>query len=139
MVGLGTGARSYTNALHYATPFAVKSPRVRAIVEGFIAARDEDFGVARHGIWLDAEDQRRRFAILCLLADGLDLGDYRARFATEALTDLPQLEEIIQAGWATAVDDRLVLNDQGIERSDAVGPFLRSPRVKALMEAWEPT
>jgi hypothetical protein len=31
----------------------------------------------------------------------------------------------------------LRLTEKGLERSDAIGPFLHSARVDALMEAWE--
>ena len=138
MVGLGTGARSYTSALHYSTPYALAGGRVRGIVESFAASTDAQLATARYGIWLDGEDQRRRFVILSLLADGLDLVEYRRRFSSDARADLQQLGELVEASLAGLQGDRLVLSAEGIERSDAIGPWLRSRKVADLMAAWEP-
>lgn len=137
MIGLGTGARSYTSALHYASVYAMGHDRVRSIIEEFVGSDDAAFGFARNGIWLDDEDQRRRFVILSLLADGVDLDAYRERFGAEALEDLPQLGELLEAGWVHRDTAALRLTEAGLERSDVIGPWLRSERVKRLMADYE--
>lgn len=137
MIGLGTGARSYTEGLHYATPYAVGQDGVRQIIERYVATPDAEFGSARHGLWLDPDDQHRRYAILSLLADGLDLDEYARRFGSEVLEDLPQLGELLEAGWGVREGRRLRLTPQGVERSDAIGPWLCSERVKERMAGYE--
>jgi len=140
MVGLGCGARSYTRALHYATEYAVGRHGVRAILADYIGRAGEAFDAADYGIRLDGEEQRRRYIIQSLLqADGLDLDAYAARFGSRALADIPDLSILIERGLAqlTRVSDaRLVLTPAGLERSDAVGPWLYSAATRARMEEY---
>lgn len=140
MVGLGAGARSYTRALHWSTGWAVSQGEVKAIIDEFVARDDAAHGVASYGFRLDEDEQRRRWALQTLLqADGLDLAGWRARFGGEPLAQLPQLRELLDLGWAAEPpgDGRLVLTEAGLERSDAIGPWLTSPRVRALMGGFE--
>lgn len=136
MVGLGCGARSYTSDVHYASEYAVGARGVREILEAWVASADNAFGVANYGVHLDGEDQRRRFAALALLADGIDLDAYRRRFGADPLTDLPELGELEPLGLATRGADRLALTPAGLERSDAIGPWLCSDRVRDLMQSY---
>jgi oxygen-independent coproporphyrinogen-3 oxidase len=136
MIGLGPGARSYTDRVHYSTEYAVGASGVREIIEAFNAS--DRFDLARWGFVLDDEDRRRRFVILSLLADGLDLDAYLARFASEALDDLRSLDELIERGLAEKRGRMLSLTDRGVERSDAIGPWLHSEKVTALMGSHQP-
>jgi oxygen-independent coproporphyrinogen-3 oxidase len=138
MVGLGCGARSYTHALHYSSEYAVGSQGVRAILADYVARPDADFAVAAYGHRLAPDDQRRRYVIQSLgPAEGLSFAEYRARFGGDALADLPQLAELPALGLAAQTADRLALTPAGMERADAIGPWLYSDRVQALMEAYE--
>lgn len=137
MIGLGCGARSYSTALHYSQEWAVASRAVRGIIDDYSLRTEADFSHARHGIRLDAVEQRRRFAVLSLLAEGVDFAGYRARFGTDALVDLPELNELAAHGLATTDGARLVLTAEGVERSDVLGPWLHSEAVDALMAEWE--
>jgi len=135
MVGLGVGARSYTRALHWATEYAV-SPRA---VEGVIARwiESDAFDHVTHGFALDGDEQRRRWIALTLLGDGADGNAYRARFGAPLFDDFPALHALVERHLARIAGDRLVLTDAGVERSDAIGPFLISPAVRARMDAHE--
>jgi len=137
MVGLGPGARSYTRALHYASPFAVAQPEVRARIDAWVEQTDGDFAVARHGYRLDADEQRRRYAILSLLDTGIDRAAYVARFGADVLADLPQLAEAIDAGLVGEAADALRLTERGLERSDVLGHWLQSPAVRAARAGWQ--
>lgn len=138
MVGIGCGARSYTRSVHYSGRYAVRAQGVREVIADYIAQPVEAFAAADHGFRLDADEQRRRYVLQSLLlADGLSLSAYRARFGTDARSDLPQLSELEPRGLAREQEDRLALTDAGLERSDAIGPWLYSPSVRALMEAYE--
>lgn len=137
MIGLGCGARSYTSALHYSTEYAVGVSGVREIIEDYIARPAWSFDEANYGFALDEEEQRRRYLIQSLLqVDGLSLAAYRARFGSEAWSDVPQLAELEECGLVEAGDD-LRLNARGLEYSDAVGPWLGSTRVRREMAAFE--
>ena len=138
MVGLGCGARSYTHALHYSSEYAVSARGVRAILHDFIARPEEAFGVASYGYRLDADDQRRRYVIQSVLqVEGLRLDSYRVRFGTQALEDYPELCRMVEMGLAVLGDGALKLTARGIERSDTIGPWLYTDKVRSRMEAYE--
>jgi oxygen-independent coproporphyrinogen-3 oxidase len=139
MLGLGCGARSYTRAVHYASDYAVGAAGIRAILARHVARPAEAFAVAEHGFTLDPAEQRRRYVLQSLLqAEGLSGSAYTRRFGTAFRDDLPELAELEPLGLAVAADDRLRLTAAGLERSDAIGPWLHSPCVRALMESYEP-
>jgi oxygen-independent coproporphyrinogen-3 oxidase len=138
MVGLGCGARSYTRTVHYSGRYAVRAQGVREIIAAYVAQPAETFAAADYGFRLDADEQRRRYVLQSLLqAEGLSLSGYRRRFSTDALDDLPRLTELELRGLSRAEEGKLILTDAGLERSDAIGPWLYSPAVRALMEAYE--
>ena len=138
MVGLGCGARSYTERLHYAWPYAVARGPVRALIEQYTARDHAAFGVAHHGIRLDDEDVLRRHVLLALLqVEGLDRAAARARFGQDVLQRLPELLGLAERGLLAVTEARLTLTERGLERSDAVGPWLFSAAVRARMEGFE--
>ena len=130
MVGLGAGARSYTRSLHWAHPFAVRQAKVRAGVERWVG---EDPAFVYNGVRLDRGEQQRRWVLLSLLEAGLDRADYRARFGTDVLDDLPELGEAVELGLLTST---LSLTDSGRENADVLGEWLQSDGVRALRAAW---
>lgn len=139
MLGLGCGARSYTQKLHYSGEWAVGASGVREILADYIARGDESFGRIDFGFELDGDEQRRRYLLQSLLqAEGLDLAAYRNRFASDALRDAPQLGELEMLELGRNDGHFLRLNERGLEKSDAIGPWLSSARVRQQMEgfAW---
>ncbi|MFW3470923.1 STM4012 family radical SAM protein [Streptomyces microflavus] len=139
MIGLGCGARSYTAALHYSFDYAVDMREIRSIIDGFTATGD--FSRAEVGRYVDAAEARRRHLLQSLLqAAGLPLADYRARFGTDPREDFPaELERFADRGWldAQAPAGLLRLSPLGLAHSDALGPALFSPGVRAAMAAYE--
>jgi oxygen-independent coproporphyrinogen III oxidase len=137
MIGLGCGARSYTSNLHYATPYAVRRSAVRAVLERYLDQPPDSFATIDHGIRLDANDQRRRYVLLSMLqADGMSRSEYSARFGGDVMDDLPQLADLERLGLMEPVPGRLKLTTTGLERSDAIGPWLFSARIRRLMETY---
>ena len=139
MVGLGCGARSYTRGCHYSSDFAVGRAGIRAILNDYIRRPAGAFDVASYGVRLDNDEQRRRYVIKSVLhATGLDRARYRAVFGREALADFPVLRDFIARGWLAQQGDGILhLTADGLEWSDALGPALYSPAVRALMEGFE--
>jgi oxygen-independent coproporphyrinogen-3 oxidase len=138
MVGLGCGARSYTRGLHYSREYAVGASSIRAILADYLARPDEALATADYGFRLGPEDQRRRHILQSLLQTaGLELDGYRSRFGSDACADIPELDELEPHGLARRTPDRLLLTDRGLERSDAIGPWLYSGRVRELMQDYE--
>ncbi|MFF3504553.1 STM4012 family radical SAM protein [Streptomyces sp. NPDC003247] len=140
MIGLGCGARSYTAALHYSFDYAVGMHEIRGIVDDYVSRPAADFAHAEYGRRIDADEARRRHLLQSLLqADGLPLADYRARFGGTPADDFaPELARLADRGWLTDDDPgTLRLTPEGLAHSDAVGPELFSPAVRAAMAAYE--
>ncbi|MDO0929419.1 STM4012 family radical SAM protein [Streptomyces sp. TG1A-8] len=137
MIGLGCGARSYTAGLHYSFDYAVDMHEIRGIIDDYVASTD--FAHAEVGYRMDAREARRRHLLQSLLqAGGLEDGDYRARFGSAPADDFgAELGVLADRGW---LDDtapgRLRLTAEGLAHSDAVGPELFSPAVRAAMAAY---
>ncbi|GAA1331444.1 STM4012 family radical SAM protein [Streptomyces sanglieri] len=137
MIGLGCGARSYTTKLHYSFDYAVEMREVRAIIDGYAAT--EDFSRAEVGRYVDGDEARRRHLLQSVLqAEGLQLADYRERFGTSPADDFPhELAQFEARGWLDGASGVLRLSPEGLAHSDALGPELFSPGVRAAMAAYE--
>ncbi|GCD95797.1 STM4012 family radical SAM protein [Embleya hyalina] len=138
MVGLGCGARSYTSELHYSFDYAVNVGEVRGIIDEYVALDRDAFSRARFGYRLDAAEQKRRHLLTSLLqADGLDVAEYRARFDSDAAADFArELEPLADRGLLRVDTDRVALTEDGLGRSDAIGPALFSSAAAALMDGY---
>lgn len=136
MVGLGAGARSYTNDVHYSTAYAVGTQKVRSILEGYLTLAPEEMDRVSWGYVLSEAEKRRRYVILSLLHEsGLDSGVYRARFGSEPLDDVPELADLLAVREPEPLVEqrpggRIVLTQTGMERSDQIGPHLMSQAVR---------
>ncbi|MEU2600720.1 STM4012 family radical SAM protein [Streptomyces hirsutus] len=142
MIGLGCGARSYTAGLHYSFDYAVGMHEIRGIIDDYVSRPAADFAHAEYGRTIDADEARRRHLIQSLLqADGLDTAGYRARFGSTPQDDFgTELSRFAERGWL--VDDGphappTRLTPEGLAHSDAIGPELFSPAVRAAMAAYE--
>ncbi|MBY0550015.1 MAG: STM4012 family radical SAM protein [Candidatus Obscuribacterales bacterium] len=134
MVGIGSGARSYTAALHYSGPYAVQRDRVKSIIAQYTHNKADDFALVNYGIKLDLDDQRRRFVIQSILqAEGMLLDAYEVKFAGSCLDHIPDLRKLLQVKLLRINDGILQLTERGMERSDEVGVDLYSPYVSGLM------
>jgi oxygen-independent coproporphyrinogen-3 oxidase len=136
MVGLGCGARSYTGGVHYSSEYAVGAREVRSIIAAYSERTEASFGEVGYGFRLDGEERRRRYLLLSLLAEGVELAAYRQRFGAELLEDFPELAELQAHGLGRLGDGVLRLTEAGVERSDVIGPWLHSERVRALSQEY---
>ncbi|MEU6479872.1 STM4012 family radical SAM protein [Streptomyces sp. NPDC047017] len=138
MIGLGCGARSYTAALHYSFDYAVGMHRIRGIIDDYVSRPAADFAHAEYGRPMTPDEARRRHLLQSLLqAEGLSVTGYRARFGTAPAADFgPELDRFGELGWLAADGDRLRLTPDGLAHSDAIGPDLFSPAVRAAMAAY---
>ncbi|MGB8702805.1 MAG: STM4012 family radical SAM protein [Thermosynechococcaceae cyanobacterium] len=138
MVGLGCGARSYTKALHYSNDYAVDAKAVRSILDRYLTQPDAAFEVANYGYQLDLDDQKRRFILLSLLSEeGLNTQHYCDRFGTHCIEDVPELQQLILWNLAMQNTTQLYLTPSGIERSDAIGPWLFSEAVQQRINLYQ--
>ncbi|MBW4605076.1 MAG: STM4012 family radical SAM protein [Calothrix sp. FI2-JRJ7] len=138
MVGLGCGARSYTDTLHYSNDYAVGVKEIRDILQAYIQSSNEAFDFASYGFKLDANEQRRRYILLSLLSDeGLNFASYGQRFNSCVYIDFPELCELKQLNLGMEDGEILRLTEAGIELSDVIGAWLFSEKVLELMDGYE--
>jgi oxygen-independent coproporphyrinogen-3 oxidase len=142
MIGLGCGARSYTSRLHYSFDYAVDMRQIRTLVDDYVSRPATDFGHAEHGRVIDEDEARRRHLLQSLLqAEGLPVADYTTRFGAPPHTHFPdELARFAARGWLAdpaRAPGRLRLTAEGLAHSDALGPELFSPAVRAAMAAYE--
>ena len=147
MIGLGCGARSYTRSLHYALDYAVRPKSVKGIIADYLARTRAELATTDHGFALDDDEQRRRYLLQSVLnTEGLDVARYAARFGSDPTADFPELRVFEEAGLVSldhitreGTTRRVWHPTQlGLERSDALGPWFFSDRVRALMAGYEP-
>jgi oxygen-independent coproporphyrinogen-3 oxidase len=137
MVGLGCGARSYAPSLHYSTEYAVGRYGILAILQDYIARPHAAFATADYGIVVGEPEQRRRFLLLSLMqCSGVDRKAYADRFDSDALADFPELMALVRRGLATLDAKAIALTPSGLERSDAIGPWLYSADMRQRMEGY---
>lgn len=138
MIGLGPGARSYTKSLHYSSEYAVGQSGVRKIISTFNSLPSQAFRFTDYGVFLNDEEQRRRYLIKSLLqSSGLDLAKYEAWFSTRVMDDFPQLHELMDLDLGRIKEQHLVLKAEGLALSDVIGPWLYSPAVTSRMDGFE--
>ncbi len=138
MIGLGPGARSYTRDLHYAMDFAVSRAAVLGVLRRYIAKDRPDFDQIDHGIRLGRSDRMRRYLLKSLLnREGLNAARFESLFGLSAQDAFPELRQLASANLLT-MGPTLQLTHAGLERSDAIGPWLYSPGVTQRMEAFAP-
>ncbi|MEV7277518.1 STM4012 family radical SAM protein [Streptomyces sp. NPDC093111] len=139
MIGLGCGARSYTSRLHYSFDYAVGTREIRSIIDAYTDTAD--FSRAEVGRPTDPDEARRRHLLQSLLqAEGMETGDYTARFGASPFADFPaELARFEELGWldGDAPGGLLRLSPEGLAHSDGLGPELFSPAVRAAMAAYE--
>jgi oxygen-independent coproporphyrinogen III oxidase len=139
MIGLGCGARSYTRDLHYSFDYAVGAHEVRAIIDDYVSGTVDDFRRAVVGHAMTEDEARRRHLLQSVLqADGMPLSDYRSRFGTDPREHFgDEIDRWAGRGWLRSGDDRVQLTELGMAYSDALGPELFSPHVRAAMAEYE--
>jgi oxygen-independent coproporphyrinogen-3 oxidase len=139
MIGLGCGARSYARGLHYSLDYAVRPKGVKGIIADYLARTRAELAAAHHGFALDRAEQKRRYLLQSILnVEGLDGSRYTTRFGTDSAEDFPDLHLFAELGLLAADGTRWAPTALGLERSDVLGPWFFSPRVRALMAEYDP-
>ena len=139
MIGLGPGARSYTQSVHYTSiPFAVSRAAVLSTLKDYIALGHDAFATARHGAVLDAAERARRFLLKSLLrSEGVDCARFHTLHRADLLVVFPELKVLLDCGLLEQIQGRIRPTPAGLERSDAIGPWLYAPAVSDRMRSFE--
>ncbi len=138
MVGLGAGARSYTQGLHYSTPWKMVARNIRGVVEGYCRAMASGRTDVTHGFVLDDDERQRRFVIQSLLYDGLRWEEFAAAFGADARASFaPQWQALEGEGCVSLGKDGVRLTPRGVRHADVVGQLFFSERVRQLVDTYE--
>jgi oxygen-independent coproporphyrinogen-3 oxidase len=140
LLGLGAGSRSYTDAFHYGTDFAVGRRESLDIIEAFVAHDPRPDDPVALGFPLVRDEQKRRFCILALCLGGVDAGRYRARFGDDLGSDFgPELAALAAEGLTVAqADGSHRLTPKGFKYSNVIGDLFQSPAVTELEARYVP-
>lgn len=139
MVGLGAGARSYTKYVHYSSEYAVGSKNVKSIIQHYIDKTPSDYSVADYGIQLNEDERKRRYLIKSILqAAGLDRRQYQVFFGSDAVEEQPKLKELLESGLCFVENGtHIKLTSEGMDLSDAIGPWLYSDQIVSKMKTFD--
>lgn len=136
VLGLGTGARSYTARAHYATRYAVTRRGVLDIIDDYAASDAESFRFAHHGIALSPDEAMRRFILKSILRrDGLDTARFEALFGRPVIEAFPALAMLGEMGLIERSGAILRPTEAGLEHGDAIPPLFYSDAVRARMRS----
>lgn len=136
VLGLGTGARSYTARAHYATRYAVTRRGVLDIIDDFAASDADSFRFAHFGIEIPPDEAMRRYILKSILRrDGLDTARFAALFGRSPLDAFPALATLGDMGLLEQAGHILRPTDAGLEHADALPPLFYSDPVRARMRS----
>ncbi|MEZ5300839.1 MAG: hypothetical protein R3F11_09335 [Verrucomicrobiales bacterium] len=136
--GFGSGARSYTRAVHYSTEYAVGRGGIQGPETYISGVSQADRRAARYGcLWTTLNNAAATPSDPILRADGLDLDRYADQFGREAPDDFPELAALESRGLAARCGRRIAPTARGLEWSDAIGPWLYSEAMKALASGFK--
>lgn len=129
LIGLGAGARSYAQNIHYRNPFEVLDGK-GAISRYMNKINSGSFAVET-GIFLSGDERMRRYAIGNI--ESLDLHKFSNLFGAEFSTVFKEVySEMISTGCAYEAGSKLKLTAKGLLFRDLIARQLFSSRVEAL-------
>ena len=136
MIGIGAGARSYTQELHYSSDYAVDRQEIKSIISQYSA--QHDFNKINYGFELNLEEQKRRFLIKSL-TDGGELATqkYSEMFRSNPFMEFELLAKLDEQGMLWENEGVLGLKSEAMKYEDVIGPALYSEKAKTLMEGFE--
>ena len=140
LLGLGAGARSYAERVHYGTDFAVGRKATNEIIAGFVGHDHRPDERLSLGFELDDDEQQRRFIILTLSLGRLDPLAFSARFPGGDLGLFIDEFDALLAEGCTSIDGlgRHCLTAKGFKYSSVIATLFRSPVVESLEEGYVP-
>lgn len=140
LLGLGAGARSYTDAVHYGTDFAVGRRSTTDIIDGFVGHDHRPGERLSLGFALSEDERMRRFCILTLALGRLDPAAFARRFPGSDLGPFADELDALAAEGCTRTDGTgaRCLTPRGFKYSNVIATLFRSAAVAELERAYVP-
>jgi oxygen-independent coproporphyrinogen-3 oxidase len=138
LIGIGVGARSYTETIHYSTDYVVTQSSTINIIKDYI---DKGFeNLIQNGFKLDTDEQKRRYIILNLLINKLNYSAYEKKFGSEMLEEFTDEFAAIEEEGCIEIDrddGTIILTDKGFKYSSIIGSLFESEKVKNLINSFK--
>ncbi len=136
LIGLGAGARSYAQNLHYRNSFELLDGK--AAISRYISKINSGNFAVETGIVLSEDERMRRYAIGNI--ESLDLLEFTNLFKANFSTAFKDLyEEMLSSGCAREAGNKLKLTAKGLLFRDLIARQLFSSDVEALEGAYRLT
>ena len=140
LLGLGAGSRSYNDAVHYGTDFAVHRDRSNAIIHEFTQCEHRPDRVPDVGFIMDDDERRRRFCILNLSLGQVESAAYSTRFGRRIQDDFGEELDALQSEGCVRFEETGVysLTRKGFRHSNIIATLFQSQRVTDLEQQYHP-
>ena len=133
MLGIGCGARSYIENIHYSRRYAVEDKNINNIIDGYLSEKNLEY--AEYGYKLSREEQKIKYILKSILKiTGFRMEDYKKQFLSDPLEDFTELDRLIKEGYLTREDDRIFPSAKGLKYSDYIGTLFITDDIKIKME-----
>lgn len=141
-LGIGAGARSYSNDFHYALPWKVNQNDSMGIVDLFLSKKPEELKFV--GIEMTEQERKNHFIIYSLLGAGLSYDRYQNTFNEDLELEFgDKIRAILNQGCAkvsTPLTDNsisITLTNKGRKYSDIVAHLFTSENVLELYKSFK--
>ena len=133
MLGIGCGARSYIENIHYSRKYAVEDKNINAIIDAYL--KEENFRFAEYGYKLSEKEQKIKYILKSILKiTGFNPEDYRKKFHTDAAVEFSGLERLINEGYLINEGSRIFPSAKGLKYSDYIGTLFITDNIKRKMK-----
>ncbi|MCW6161149.1 MAG: coproporphyrinogen III oxidase family protein [Candidatus Micrarchaeales archaeon] len=136
LIGMGAGARSYAQNIHYRNPSDSLDGRVA--ISRYISKINSDGLAVETGIFLSEDERMRRYAIGNI--ESLDLYKFGSLFGVKFGVAFPELyTEMLWSGCAYETSNELKLTPKGLLFRDLIARQFFSGNVEALESVYRAT
>ncbi|EGQ9293874.1 radical SAM protein [Vibrio vulnificus] len=133
-LGIGCGARSYNDFVHYSTPWVTDKKESNRLIDEYI---EKDFkDLQWTGFYMNEDEIKRRSIIYAFFMGTLDFNTYQEKFGTEFKTDFPdEYEALLDNALVVESSSVLTLNEKGRKYTDLIGVMFWSASISAMFNA----
>ncbi len=136
LIGLGAGARSYAQNMHYRNPF--DGLNGNAAISRYISKINSGNLAVESGIFLSSEERMHRYVIGNI--ESLDLHAFSSMFGVKFDIAFPEsYKEMLSSGCACEIGGKLKLTAKGLLFRDLIARQFFSGNVEAMESAYRST
>ncbi len=135
-MGVGAGARSYTNQVSYCLSYKVQDNLVKSVIDEYMTNDIKDISLT--GFVYNQDEQKRKFVMLSLLDPGVNPEKYKKEFGTNIFEDFEQEFKALQkAKMIKNSNNLLILTKKGRKYCDICADLFVSDDVYKLYKSYK--